>query len=63
MFDEKLLRELAALEAAGPVLSVYLNVDPTQHTADEYKLILRDLLKHVEGKVDEADIEIGRAHV
>lgn len=63
MFDEKLLRELAALEAAGPVLSVYLNVDPTQHTADEYKLILRDLLKHAEGKVDEADIEAVKRYV
>ena len=63
MFDEKLLRELAALEAGGPILSVYLNVDPTQHTTEEHKLILRDLLKQVEGDVDVADIEAVKHYV
>jgi hypothetical protein len=35
---------------------VYLNVDPKQRTAEEYKLKLRELLKRVEGEVDPADI-------
>ncbi len=56
MFDEKSLKELAALEANGPILSLYLNVDPTQHAADEYRLMLREMLKEVNGTVDEADI-------
>jgi len=41
MFDEKSLRELATIEAGGPILSLYLNVDPTQHAAEEYRLALR----------------------
>ena len=56
MFDERALRELASIQAQGPILSVYLNVDPKQRTAEEYKLKLRELLKHVEGEVDPADI-------
>lgn len=63
MFDEKTLRELAAMEAQGPVLSVYLNVDPTQQTAEEYKLILRELLKQVEGQVGAADLEAVKRYV
>lgn len=57
MFDEKTLRELATLQALGPVLSVYLDVDPTQRTVEEYKLTLRDLLKQAEGLADTADLE------
>ncbi len=57
MFDEKTLRDLASTEATGPILSVYLNVDPTQRTPDEYKLKLRELLKKVESKADPADTE------
>ena len=45
--QEKELRELAAFETDTPILSVYLNVDPTQHTADEYLLSLRQMLKEV----------------
>jgi len=56
MFDERALRELASIQAEGPILSVYLNVDPKQRTAEEYKLTLRELLKRVEGEVDPADI-------
>jgi peptide chain release factor subunit 1 len=56
MFDERALRELASIQADGPILSVYLNVDPKQRTAEEYKLKLRELLKHVESEVDPADI-------
>ncbi|MGC9399333.1 MAG: hypothetical protein ACP5HM_09360 [Anaerolineae bacterium] len=57
MFDEQLLRELASVEGTGPILSVYLNVDPLQHTPEEYKLILRDLLKQAGDEADAADIE------
>lgn len=63
MFDESLLRDLAATEASGPVLSVYLNVDPTQHTSEEYRLTLREMLKSVEGQVAAADIEAVKRYV
>jgi hypothetical protein len=46
MFNRKDLQELAAYSSSnGAILSVYLNVDPTQHTRDEYKLALRGLLR------------------
>jgi len=48
MFKQDDLRELAAYQAETPVLSVYLNVDPTEHTTDEYKLALRQMLKGAE---------------
>ena len=47
MFDETALRELASIQTEGPILSVFLNVDPTRRTAEEYKLDLRELLKQV----------------
>ena len=49
MFSERALKELASVESQGPILSVYLNVDPTQRTADEYRLELREMLKAVNG--------------
>ena len=49
MFKQKDLRELAAYQAETPILSVYLNVDPTECTTDEYKLALRQMLKQTEG--------------
>jgi len=63
MFDESLLRDLAAIEASGPILSVYLNVDSTQHTADEYRLTLREMLKSVEGQAATADIEAIKRYI
>ncbi len=63
MFDEKSLKELASLEAKGPILSLYLNVDPTQHSADEYRLMLREMLKQAEGAVDDADITAVKRYV
>lgn len=46
MFNRQDLQELAAYSSGnGAILSVYLNVDPTQHTRDEYKLALRGLLR------------------
>jgi peptide chain release factor subunit 1 len=56
MFKRDDLRELAAYQAQAPVLSVYLDVDPTKHTTDEYKLALRQLLKRAEGSADPDDI-------
>jgi peptide subunit release factor 1 (eRF1) len=45
MFSRRDLQELAEYKGTGkPVLSLYLNVDPSQHTTDEYKLTLRRLL-------------------
>jgi peptide subunit release factor 1 (eRF1) len=63
MFDERALKELASIQTEGPILSVYLNVDPTQRTADEYKLKLREILRQVGDEVDKADTEAVRHHV
>ncbi|MBN2005745.1 MAG: hypothetical protein JXA21_20480 [Anaerolineae bacterium] len=63
MFDERSLRELASVKANGPILSIYLDVDPTKRTADEYKLTLRDLLKQVNGAADPADVEAVKRYV
>ena len=49
IFKPEDLRELAAHQAQTPILSVYLNVDPTERTTDEYKLSLRQMLKQVDG--------------
>jgi len=56
MFRQKDLRELAAYQAETPILSVYLNVDPTEHTTDEYKLALRQMLKQAEGTATSKDL-------
>jgi hypothetical protein len=63
MFDEKSLKALASIQADGPILSVYLNVDPTERTAEEYKLTLREMLKTVGDSVDEADKEAVKQYV
>ncbi len=42
------LKELLAFSAQAPVLSVYLNTDPTRGSADRYKLRLRNMLKEVD---------------
>ena len=57
MFNQEDLRELAAYRFDAPVLSVYLNVDPTDRTRDEYRLELRQLLKQAEDSAAQADIE------
>jgi len=57
VFRDQDLNDLVDFRSDGsPVLSVYLNVDPTQHTGDEYKLTLRGLLKDVADEADPADI-------
>ncbi|GAB4528309.1 MAG: hypothetical protein Kow0063_04400 [Anaerolineae bacterium] len=40
-----------------PVLSLYLNVDPSRRNKDKYMLWLRKHLKEVSGQADPADIE------
>lgn len=56
MFRQEDLQELAAYHTQAPILSVYLNVDPIDHTTDEYKLELRQILKRVEGSAASKDI-------
>jgi len=53
--DERELRELARVQTETPILSVYLNVDPTQQTS-EYLLSLRQMLKQVEGEASPEDV-------
>jgi peptide chain release factor subunit 1 len=58
MFTERDLNELVNFQSNGsPVLSLYLNVDPTQLTTDQYKLVLKSLLKQVTGEAKPEDIE------
>jgi hypothetical protein len=56
MFTQDDLRELAAYQAETPILSVYLNVDPTEHATDEYKLALRQMLKQAKGIASPEDM-------
>jgi peptide chain release factor subunit 1 len=57
MFTEHDLRELLEYKASHPVLSVFLNTDPSQGSADAYKLRLRSMLKDVGLKNDVQNIE------
>ncbi|HSJ56728.1 MAG TPA: hypothetical protein VLC95_06085 [Anaerolineae bacterium] len=58
MFTDQDLNELVHFRSDGsPVLSLYLNVDPTQHSSDQYKLTLRSLLREVAGEAHPKDIE------
>ena len=56
MFTDSVLRELLNYSSPDPVLSVYLNTDTTEGTADALKLRLRTLLKGVHLPKDEAAI-------
>lgn len=55
MLTERNLQELLHFSADAPVLSVYVNTDPTRGAADGYRLKLRSLLK--EGGAPEADAQ------
>jgi peptide subunit release factor 1 (eRF1) len=58
MFSKQELKELAVYRSeASPVLSVYLNVDTTQRTAEQYRLTLKGMLKSVAGKATPQDVE------
>lgn len=57
MFTEQDLNELVAFRSDdSPVLSLYLNVDPTQFTSEQYKLKLRSMLKGVATEADSDDL-------
>lgn len=47
MFTDKDLRELKEFSATDPVLSIYLNTDPTEGNADAYRLRLRNMLREI----------------
>jgi peptide subunit release factor 1 (eRF1) len=58
MFSKQELKELAAyVSETSPVLSVYLNVDSTQVTAEQYRLTLKGMLKSVADKANPADVD------
>ncbi len=57
MFSKQELKELAAYVSDTPVLSVYLNVDSTQITAEQYRLTLRGMLKSIADRADPSDVE------
>ena len=63
MFDEKMLKELASIQTTGPILSVYLDVDPMKQASELYKLKLREMLKQVEHTADSADLEAVRRYI
>lgn len=57
MITETNLQELLGFKSQYPVLSIYLNTDPSQGSADVYQLKLRNLLKDVELEEDVARME------
>ncbi len=57
MLADSELRELLQFISPDPVLSVYLNTDPTQGNSDAYRLRLRNLLKGVSLPEDVETIE------
>ena len=57
MLADSELRELVHFISPDPVLSVYLNTDPTQGNSDAYRLRLRNLLKGVSLPEDVETIE------
>jgi peptide chain release factor subunit 1 len=57
MFSEHALRELLEYQGNAPVLSIYLNTDPVEGSADTYKLRLRSMLKEVDLSTDVFAVE------
>jgi peptide chain release factor subunit 1 len=57
MLSETDLRELLDYQAQHPVISVYLNTEPSEGNADAYKLRLRTMLKEVNFPEDISAIE------
>jgi len=57
MLTEKDLKELLDYEAKSPVLSVYLNTEPTAGSADTHKLRLRSMLKDIDLPKDAETVE------
>jgi len=57
MFTEVNLKELLEYQAGAPILSVYLNIDPAEGSADTYKLRLRSMLKDIDLPADVNAVE------
>jgi peptide chain release factor subunit 1 len=57
MLTDRDLRELIELKTLNPVLSVYLNTEPSAGNADTHRLRLRTMLKGVELHKDEEAVE------
>lgn len=57
MLNENELRELAKFIVPEPVVSLYINTDPTTGTKDSYRLRMRNLLKGVDLPQDVETIE------
>lgn len=57
MFSEYDLRELVNYHANQPMLSLYLNTDPTSGNADSYRLRLRNMLKSIDLDEDKERVE------
>jgi peptide chain release factor subunit 1 len=57
MFTERDLRELLEYKAENPLLSIYLNTEPAEGSADAYKLRLRSMLKDTSLPEDAAVVE------
>ena len=57
MLKESNLQELLDFRPGKPVLTIYLNTDPTLGNADHYNLNLRNLLKGVEMPADITAVE------
>lgn len=56
MLSQTDIQQLASYQGTD-VLSLYINVDPTQKSTDEYRLTLRHLLKSVNGHGAAEDVE------
>jgi len=57
MLNESELRELARFIVPEPVVSLYLDTDPSALTKDAYRLRLRNLLKEIDLPLDVAAID------
>lgn len=57
MLSESDLRELLDFPAKHPVLSIYLNTDPTEGSTDAFKSRLRGMLKDIPLSEDVSDVE------
>ncbi len=58
MLTETNLRELVDFNASDPVLTVYLNTEPTEGNADTHKLHLRNMFKGIHLPKDEKALEL-----
>lgn len=52
MLNQNDLRELIDYDATSPILSIYLNTEPSKGNADVYKLRLRNMLKKIDAPKD-----------